>query len=152
MAVNVLADQLKPLFIIQRSKNANEVHYDAHVKPDGKIDQQKPVMAYWIMSAKDGHRKELNAFDKKAYGFKSEFDKNKGVNRLIIKSFSRREIDVYQDKKGVRAEIVINGEAAFLKKIFINETEAIPFPKVHSIELFGIDKITGKKVYEKINT
>ena len=38
-----------PLFIIERNKNANVVHYDARLTADGKLDPKEPVIAYWVM-------------------------------------------------------------------------------------------------------
>ena len=62
-----------PLFIIERSKNANVVHYDARLTADGKLDPKEPVIAYYVMLAEDGRRKELNWIEKKmAYGFDIE--------------------------------------------------------------------------------
>jgi hypothetical protein len=55
----------QPLFIIERSKNANVVHYDAQLTADGEIDPNEPVIAYWVMLATDGHREELNWIEKK---------------------------------------------------------------------------------------
>ncbi len=103
------------------------------------------------MAAKDGHREKLGFFDKKAYGFKCKYDKANGMCHLVIKSFKKREIEVYGGKEGGKAEIVIAGEPAYLEKMFITESEGRPFPKVRSIELFGKNKTTGKKVYEKIS-
>ena len=40
--------------------NANVVHYDARLTADGKLDPKEPVIAYWVMLAKDGHRQKLN--------------------------------------------------------------------------------------------
>ena len=55
-----VADQAKggdrPLFIIERSKNANVVHYDARLTPEGKFDPDQPVVAYWILLAEKGQR------------------------------------------------------------------------------------------------
>src|SRR5689334_9122752 len=39
------------LFVIERSKNANVIHYDAHVAKDGSLVASEPVVAYWIMKA-----------------------------------------------------------------------------------------------------
>ena len=59
-----------PLFIIERSKNTNVVHYDARLTADGKLDPEEPVIAYYVMLAEDGRRKELSWIEKKmAYGF-----------------------------------------------------------------------------------
>ena len=151
VAANVLADQSKPLFIIRRTKNINEVHYDVNIGPDGKLDPKQPVVAYWIMSAKDGHREKLGFFEKKAYGFKCKYDTAKGMCRLVIRSFKQRQMEVSGTKDGATAEMVIDGKPAYLEKMFIAESEGKPIPKVRSIELFGKDKLSGKNVYEKIS-
>jgi len=149
-AAGLYADQSSPLFIIQRDKNINELHYDVNIGSDGKINPKQPIIAYWIMKAKDGHKEKLGFFEKKAYGFKCKYDKSKGAYLLVIKSFKKREIEVTGDKQGVMAEIVIDGKPAYLEKLFIEASNSKPFPKVHSIELFGKDKKSGEKVHEKI--
>src|ERR1700679_2488596 len=52
----VTADKL---FFIQRSKNANEVHYDARVTKDGTLDPKTPVEGYWLNKALDGSRSSI---------------------------------------------------------------------------------------------
>src|ERR1039457_4263601 len=49
----------QPLFIIERNKNANVVHYDAQLTADGKLDPKRPVIAYWVMLAQGGRRQNL---------------------------------------------------------------------------------------------
>jgi hypothetical protein len=142
--------QPQELFYIARSKNANIVRYDALMDSGGNIAQKKPIDAYWILLAKDGNREELSAFDKKAYGYKCTFDQNSNNYQLIVESFAKRPIKVYQEGKGARAEIIINSQPAYLEKIFISATSTMLIPKVHSIELFGKDKKTGAPAYEKI--
>ena len=71
------AAQMKtsPLFIIERSKNANVVHYDARLTADGELDPKEPVIAYWVKLTKDGRREELSWIEKKkAYGFEIKPD------------------------------------------------------------------------------
>ncbi len=140
----------KPLFVIRRSKNANEVHYDVNIGPDGKIDPQKPVEAYWVLLAKNGGREELGAFDKLGYGFKCSYDDNVKAYRLVVKGFKKKDIKVVESPDGVSAVTDINGKPAYLSDIYINETEMIPFPIVHYLELTGKDAATGGKVVEKI--
>jgi len=146
----VFGAQASHLFFVARNKNANIIRYDALMDTHGKIDPREPVTAYWILLAKDGRRQELTALDRKAYGFSCTPDKNPGVYNIIIKSFNSREIRVYNDKRGIKAEVAINGKPAWLNEIFIDASQAIVFTKVHYIELFGKDKTTGAKVYEKI--
>ena len=41
------------LFVIERSKNANVVQYDARLTADGVLDPKEPVKVYWILLAED---------------------------------------------------------------------------------------------------
>ena len=67
--ISIYADKTSNLFVIERSKNANVVSYDAVLTDDGKIKEESPIDAYWLLYAyKNGEREELSAFDKKAYG------------------------------------------------------------------------------------
>ena len=60
MAVPAAAQiKTSPLFIIERSTNANVVHYDARLTADGNLDPEEPVIADWILLAEDGRRKKL---------------------------------------------------------------------------------------------
>jgi hypothetical protein len=143
--------QTQPLFIIERSKNANVVHYDARLDADGKLDPKEPVIAYWIMLAEDGRREELNWIEKrKAYGFDIKPDRSGNGYRMTVVSAPDRPITVKQEGQVVRAELVIDGRPAVLEKMYINSSEGLMGPKVHYIELHGKDIQTGEKRFEKI--
>jgi Domain of unknown function (DUF4833) len=59
-------DVYLPLFVIERSTNANVVYYDARVTKSGKLNAEEPVVAYWIMLAGNGRREELNPIEKES--------------------------------------------------------------------------------------
>jgi len=44
------------LFRIRRSTNANEIVYAAQLDEAGRLDEDDPLVAYWLMHAEDGHR------------------------------------------------------------------------------------------------
>jgi len=140
-----------PLFIIERSKNANVVHYDAQLTADGELDPEEPVIAYYIMLAEDGRRKELNWIEKKmAYGFDIKPDPSVGGYKMTMVAVPQGPITVKKEGNAVRAELVINGQPALVEKMYINASDGLPWPKVHYIELYGIDQQTGEKRFEKI--
>lgn len=149
--VSTYASQTAGLFVIERSKNANVVHYDVNIAAGGKIDPKEPVIAYWIMLAKDGHKEGLNSIEKNVYGFKCTLDKSKTFYHMIMNIMKDRGIKVYQQGEGYVAEIHIDGKPAYIEKVFINSTETMIFPKVHFVDLFGKDTTTGKNVHERIN-
>ena len=88
---NVYADKTTNLFVIERSKNANVVNYDAVLTDEGKINENKPIDAYWLLYAyKNGEREELSAFDKKAYGFKVKYNEEKKYFDFVLKAVKEK--------------------------------------------------------------
>ena len=141
----------RPLFIIERSKNANVVHYDARLTADGKFDPKQPVVAYWIMLAEKGQREELNWVEKrKAYGFNIKPSPSGEGYRMTVVAAPTRPISVTKDGGAVHAEMDIAGQPAILDKMYINSTDGLLGPKVHYIELHGKDKKTGETRFEKV--
>lgn len=106
------AAQIKttPLFIIERSKNANVVHYDARLTAYGNLDPEEPVIAYWIMLAEDGRRKKLGWIEKrKAYGFTVKPNVAAKSYTMTLVAAPEHQITIKQRMDTVRAEVVIDG-------------------------------------------
>jgi hypothetical protein len=143
--------QTRPLFIIERSVNANVVHYDAQLAADGQLDPKEPVIAYYTMLAEDGRRQELNMIEKTmAYGFDLKPDPSGSGYRMTLVAAPQRPILVKQEGSAVRAEAVIAGRPAILEKMYINTSDGPPWPQVLYIELYGKDLRTGEQRFERI--
>ena len=141
----------QPLFIIERSKNANVVHYDARLTADGKLDPKEPVIVYWVMSAEDGHREELNWMEKKkGYGFDVKPDPSNNGYKMTLMAAPQQQITVKKAENAIRAEVVIGGRQAVLEKVYINASGGLTGTKVHDIMLYGKDVKTGGKRSQKI--
>lgn len=144
-------DSYQNLFIIERSTNANVVHYDAKIGKDGAFDPKEPVVAYWVMAAEDGRRQSLSALEKMfAYGFTIRRDSSGQSFWMTLVSQKRREIHIYQEGGKVRAVILIGGQAAYLSKIYVQARESSLLRTVDYVELFGHDIVTGQDRYEKV--
>jgi hypothetical protein len=140
-----------PLFIIERSKNANVVHYDARLTADGNLDPEEPVIAYWVMLAEDNSRKKLNWIEKrKAYGFTLKPNVSVNGYTMTLTAAPEHQITVKQEKDVVRAEAVINGRPAVLEKMYINASDGLFGPTVEYIEVYGKDLQTGEMLREKL--
>ena len=140
-----------PLFIVERSLNANVVHYEAKMRADGSLDPGEPVIAYWIMTAEDGHRQPLNILERaRAYGFTTRPDGANDSYIMTLVSDRKREIHIYREGGVVHAETLIGGHHAYLQKIFINVRKSVLFDTADSAELFGLDVDTAQPCYEKI--
>ncbi|HEY3357082.1 MAG TPA: DUF4833 domain-containing protein [Polyangia bacterium] len=139
------------LFILQRSKNKNEVHYDSQLEAGGKLAAKKPVVAYWRLLAEDGRREELGYFErKKAYGFSVTPEAEGASYTMKLIAAPDRSIKVSLARGTPRAEMVIGGQPAVLKRIYITTEEGRLIPKVRSVELFGVHAGTGKPLYERV--
>jgi hypothetical protein len=127
------------------------VHYDAQVTKEGKLKADEPVVAYWILHEKGGKREKLNFVErKKAYGFSISPEAGGESFRMIIVPYKARPIRVHMKDGKARAEIVIDGKPAYLKKLHIDVTEGIVVPTVNFVELTGEDAKTGQQRREKI--
>ena len=147
------AAQIKtmPLFIIERSTNANVVHYDARLAADGNLDPEEPVVAYWVLLAEDGRRKNLGWIEKrKAYGFTIKPDVSTNSYTMTLVADPKHLITVKQEKDVFSAEAVINGRPAVLEKLYINASEGFFGPTVLYIEVYGKDLQTGEMLREKL--
>lgn len=51
--LSAVGDFSQSLFVLERSTNANVIHYDAKITSDGTTDPKEPVIAYWVMSAEE---------------------------------------------------------------------------------------------------
>ncbi len=138
------------LFRIERSKNANVVHYHAQLTPEGKLKPEKPVIAFWIMNAKSGEKEDLNWIEKKmAYGFSVKYDTKGDFWIMDLVADIQRKIKVYKTNGKYRAELLIDGSPAFIDRIYIKSIEGGMRPKVKYMEFFGKCIKTGSNLYEK---
>jgi len=140
-----------PLFVIERSVNANVVHYDAKVGADGKLDPTQPIIAYWVMGAEDGRRQELNVIERlRAYGFSTQVQGTDSYKMTIV-SEKNREILVTHEGAQARAETRIGGCRAYLRRIFVSTRKSMLLNLAESAELEGVDISTGQACRETVN-
>lgn len=151
LAGTVLAQSLQPLFLIERTKNANKLYYEAVVGKDGAISAKEPVKAHWIMWAKDSTGKTtepLSFLEKKvAYGYDISPDPSGARFNMSLKPFRERIIRVYMKDGKARAEILIDGRPSYFAKMYIYSKGD---SKPDSIKLYGTDVESGGDTYEKV--
>jgi hypothetical protein len=150
-ALTARADTTEALFVIERSKNANVVHYDAQVGKDGALNAKDPVVAYWIMKAEDGRREPLTWAEKQmAYGFDVQ-PLGEGGNYLMkLTAYKDRSLRLTKVNGRWRAKTTIAGKSAYLTKLYIATKEGGLTPTVLSVDLHGEDADTGKAIQEHI--
>jgi len=149
-AIPPSGDAYVPLFVIERSTNANVVHYDAWVTKSGALNAQEPVVAYWIMLAGNGRREDLNVVEKsRSYGFTITKDASGDFYRMSLVAQRGKELRVSIAGGVPRAEMRIGNCNAYLQKVYIS-TGKIDIFHVNYMEFFGIDTTTAEKCHERI--
>lgn len=138
-----------PLFVIERSTNANAVHYEARLR-DGKLDPNQPVIAYWVM-AQDGRRQELNFVERmKAYGFSVKPDSKPDTYLMTLVSDKKKEIRVVRAGDSVHAQARIGNCDAYLEKIYIAQKKSLLSILPDYAEMIGKDVTTGAECHERV--
>ena len=138
------------LFHIERAKNANIVRYDAQVGPDGNFYAPEPVIAYWVRLAGDGQEKKLSWIQKKfAYGFDAYLDLESDSVDLRMEAKFGRSITVQRDGDDYRAVALIDGEDAYIEKVYIQAHGKGLSTRVDYVDLYGVDVNKGEARYER---
>lgn len=152
LTISVYAQSENRLFVIERSKNANIVCYDANLDDKGQIVREKPVEGYWLLFAeKNGEREELSLFDKKAYGFKVKYNEQNKNYDFTLKAVEDKPMIIDMFGNLPKVTILINDKKCFLEKVYIESKDgAFGIPKVSFYTLYGEDIVTGAKVEQKI--
>lgn len=138
-----------PLFRIERSTNANYVQYDAVVLDRAALDPKSPIVAYWILAAKDGRREALSAIEHRAYGFRVVAEGD-GRWLLVLRAARDRSIRVLRWGGRWVAQVAIAKRSAVLERLYVEVDEGGVLPRVRWVDLFGRDMETQEPLHERI--
>jgi hypothetical protein len=149
VTATALAQSTQKLFFIQRSKNANEVHYDARVTASGALQAKDPIDAYWLRKAQDGSRASIGMLQKIAYGYDVE-PAEAGTYTMKLTALKERPLTLLQVNGRWRARASIGGKQGYLNRVYIATDESGVFPKVLYVDVFGEDVSTGNAITEHL--
>lgn len=146
-----LASTPDKLFFIQRSKNANEVHYDARVDAEGNLDAKNPVDGYWRNKGPNGSwsREELSVFQKLAYGWDTEATGG-GTYALKLRAFPQRAMWIVKINGHWVVQTTIAGKQAYLRRLYVATDESGVMPRVLYVDVFGDDAASGAALTEHL--
>ena len=132
-----------PLFFIQRSKNANEVHYYLRVDTQCRLAAEEPVSARWkLLEGGPERTASLSVFDQIAYGIAQQQVADNTVS-FSLKALEQKRITASaapHSQRGTctpRAQVEIQGQPAILERIYVHTEEGWLKPKVIAVDVFG---------------
>jgi len=137
------------LFVIQRSKNTNEVQYQLHVNDRCQIVSTAPVSAFWHLRAVSPETTEaLSDLEHMAYGVTNQQVAEHEVSFDLgvldhFRVLEQRRITAtvrYEPQSATcipRVQTTINGQMAALERIYVQADERLVRPKVRYIDVVG---------------
>ena len=139
------------LFVILRSKNADEAHYDARMTRDGALDNNDPVDGYFMNLDPQGkwYREDFTWFQKRAYGWDTSSTGN-GTYALKLKAFNDRPMWVVKANGRWRVQTTVAGKQAYLDHLYVATDESGIMPKVLYVDIFGEDAASGAALTEHL--
>ena len=143
------AGSTEKLFFIQRSKNKNEIHYDARLTAKNELDPNNPIDAYWLRLGGDGSRGPITMLQKMAYGYDVDRGTD-GTYRMQLTALKKRPLMLVHVNGRWRAQATIGGKQAYLHHLYVSTNESGLIPKVLYIDVFGEELGTGKAIQERL--
>ena len=137
------------LFVIQRSKNTNEVQYQLHVNDRCHIVSDHPVDAFWrLREVSPEHTEALSDLEHMVYGVTHQQVTAHGVSfdlgvLVHFRALEQRRITAtvrYDPQTATctpSVQTTIHGQVAALERIYVQADERLVRPKVRYIDVVG---------------
>ncbi|MFP5079802.1 DUF4833 domain-containing protein [Pedobacter sp. JCM 36344] len=141
------------LFYLQRDPNNNTLIYELNIDNSGNIDEDQPILAYWIRYDENKSKKELSYVQRKfAYGIDS---KKINKDQFELRFVSHKKLPFYLSKsaedKKFHVYVTINNKKLLLDRIFVRiEGGSFWIPNVKYVELRGINQANDTVVTERL--
>ncbi len=140
------------LFKIGRSRDADEIFYDATLAADGSLDKESPVNIYWLRKSGSGEREPLTWIQRRySYGIKViESSPRHALFRFV--SFDSKVFRVKIGADGrFSATTHIGGKLVTVERIYVRfDGGTYLAPVVGEVILYGRDSETGTLLSEDI--
>lgn len=139
------------LFYVQHSINRSLIVYAARLGPDGKLDPDRPVEAFWRRFDEEGQKRQLNFFERVfAFGVSSRRI-GEGRYAARVAGYRSREAIVDLDERGQPRALLRVGERTVRVVYAYAQADDVGFiPKIHHVDVFGYDLATGEAIRERI--
>ena len=137
------------LFVIQRSKNTNEVQYQLHVNDRCHLVSDHPVDAVWRLREVSPEKTEaLSDLEHMVYGVTNQQVTEQGVSFDLGVLEHFRPLDLRRITATVlydpqtatctpSVQTTIHGQVAALERIYVQADERLVRPKVRYIDVVG---------------
>jgi hypothetical protein len=140
------------LFYVQHAINKNVLVYAARQRPDGGLDPQAPVEVFWRRYDDDnGRRRELSFFERVfAFGVSTQPVPPSRYSARIA-GYRERDAVIEVGADGKPRALMTSGQRTFrVVYAYAQAEERRIIPKIHYIDIHGIDVASGEAVRERV--
>lgn len=143
----------KKLFCIERSRDANTVHYSVNLNADGTLNQDNPIAVFWLKPEKNNKKESLTWVQRKfGYGVEIKSTSKNEVTFVLVCQKDKLLTLKKDENQDYHVFAQLNNQEVILEKINIDFAEGGGFmtPKVNHITLYGINRVSHEKIEEVI--
>ena len=142
------------LFYLQRTFNKNTIIYQLNLNENNQINEQEPIISYWINYADKGDKEALNFIQRKyAYGLNvQKLDLERKTFSFNFVSYKKQIFYLLKsnDQK-YHVASYFNNRLLILNHLYVHiEGGSFWTPKVKYIEVYGKDPLKNEEVIERV--
>lgn len=141
------------LFHIERSRDADEIYYEANLGCDGNLIISNPIDIYWMKHSHGGSNEPLTRIQQRySYGLKFlEVSAEVAVFQFV--SLPERIFELRKNQHGIfRVFTIFAGSEVEVQSIFVQFAGgSFWIPVISGVELRGKETRSGKLIVEAIN-
>lgn len=152
---NTTKQNNQTLFVIARSKDANEIWYTLNVSTMGDLDELNPISIFWLKKTEGNSIESLTWIQNEyAYGIKFiENDQNlKDTWKFQFASYNKRTFDLRKNSENqFKVFTKTEGKEIEVNRIFIQiDGGSFWLPTISFVKIFGKDTKTNNNMVETI--
>jgi len=140
------------LFHIIRSRDADEIFYQANLDKEGNLIAGNPVNIFWVRQTQNNQKEQLTRIQNKfAYGLHFlEVDQQYAVFRFV--SFSDKTFVLQKDNEGLfRVFSTCEDRKMIVNSLFVQfKNDSFWFPQISRVELHATEATTQSLIVEYI--
>lgn len=139
------------LFKIERSRDADVIHYEVNLMENGSFNVVDPIRIYWVKHTKNGETGPLTKIQKNlAYGLKIIKSTPEKVEFQFV-SFDQPMTLKKTENGNYRVLTQIRGVEVEVERIFVRFSgDSYWFPKIGQVEIYAVISGAGVVVVEVI--
>lgn len=151
--LDLKANSGKELFVIDRSRDADQIHYQLQLDQFGHLDTSQPIIVYWLRKTKNNNKEPLTWVQQNfSYGINFLEISNESV-LFQFEGYSKRTFELKKNSSGIyKVHTISQGSEIEISRVYIQiNGGTFWFPNIPRVELYGIHSEDKSETLEIIH-